>query len=538
MSKNKDTQDGSECERNSVAVIDIGSNSVRLVVYDGAKRAATPLFNEKVSCGLGRELGSTGRLSEESVHRAYAALTRFRALATQLGASNLHVIATAAAREAENGPEFIERAQNICRVEIGVLSGKKEAKMAAKGVVSGIYKADGLAGDLGGGSLELIDLRKQKLVGGVTLPLGGLRLIDLSQGDTDKAELIVERALADVDWLSVKGKGRPFYAVGGTWRALAKLHMLQTRYPLHMLHNYSMSTDEALKFIHLLNHVSVGSLEGIGEVSKTRRETVPFGALVLEKLIKIAAPSQIVFSTFGVREGVLLQMLDKVERKRDPLIAACEELARLRSRCPEHSYELCQWTDALFQPPGPRENKRQRRLRYAACLLSDIGWRSHPDYRGMQSFNLIAHGAFAGIDHPGRVFLALTLFFRHEGVDATPADDLVKLVSSEDLRRARILGAAFRVIHMVSAATPGIVDKTPIAYERGNKLVLNLPPEHAVLIGERMEKRFRKLAGLLKSEAEIRIADVTPWPAQGVEAVQRKLDEFEDFEGTEEEKAL
>ncbi len=493
-----------DCQRDALAIVDIGSNSVRLVVYNGAKRAPTPLFNEKVSCGLGRGLAETGRLSDKSVARALAALTRFRAIADQLGAKAFHVIATAAAREAENGPEFLARAEDICRASIDLLSGKREAELAACGIIAGIHEPDGLAGDLGGGSLELINISDRQLVGGVTLPLGGLRLIDVSGGDMAKARAFVAEQLDKVPWLQA-GEGRPFYAVGGTWRAFARLHMAQTRYPLRVMHGYAMSRDDTLKFAHLLDHLSPQSLEEFDQFSRARQETIPYGALVLESLVQRMRPSEIVFSAFGVREGLLYSLLDEDEKARDPLLAACEELADLQARCPEHARELCVWTDSLFRPPGPEETAEERRLRHAACLLSDIGWRAHPDYRGAQTLNLIAHGAFAGIDHAGRAFLALTVFFRHVGSAEAPDERLRDLVTPRMLERARILGEAIRVIHMVSAAMPGIVDKTPIAFEK-KQLVLTLPAEYAVLDGERLQKRMKQLARLLDVKPVIRIA--------------------------------
>ncbi len=486
-----------------VAVIDIGSNSVRLVVYEAATRSPAPLFNEKVLCGLGRTLATTGRLADDGVNRALRALRRFKGIARQLGADGLNIIATAAAREAENGPEFIVRAEEVCGAEISVLSGRKEAKLAASGVIAGSYHADGLAADLGGGSLEIIDIRKQNLVGGVTLPLGGLRLIDESGGSLKKASKLIDASLKKVDWLS-QGEGRPFYAVGGTWRAFARLHMAQTDYPLSVAHGYTMSVNEALKFARLLDHLSPTSLEGVNEIPRARRETVPYGALVLERLLMKMRPSQFVASAFGVREGLLYTLLPEAERCCDPLLSACEELAEQRSRSPEHAVELLDWTDALFTLGKVGETAEQRRLRHAACLLSDIGWRAHTDYRGEQSLNFIAHAAFAGVDHPGRAFLALTVFYRHQGlIDKDLSPRLIELVDKETLRRAKILGAAIRVANVMCASMAGIIPRTPLIHD-GEKLILDIPKALADLDGERLENRLATLARQLDLEPEIR----------------------------------
>lgn len=487
-----------------VAVIDIGSNSVRLVVYEGATRAPTPLFNEKVLCGLGRSIATTGRLAADGMRRALRELRRFRALAEQMEVARIEVIATAAAREAENGAEFIEQAERVLQQPIRILTGTKEAEFAALGVVSGIYRADGLAGDLGGGSLELVDVRDGEIARAATLPLGGLRLMDASGGNLKKAREIVEGELAKIDWLS-KGEGRDFYTIGGTWRALARLHMTQTHYPLSVMHNYRIEAAEALKFAALLDQQSQSSLAGIRDISSARRETVPYGALVLERLLKLVKPRAVVVSVLGIREGLLYGMLSEDERSKDPLIAACSDLARRRSRSLDNAYELCFWTDALFGGQGPDETPEQKRLRHAACLVSDISWAAHPDYRGAQSLNLVAHGNFVGVDHPGRAFLALTVYYRNAGVIKDEfSQKLMELVDKETVKRARIIGAALRAAYMVSGAMPGVLPNTPVMYE-GNRLIWTLPEPYAKLEGERVERRFKELAGLLDREGVIQV---------------------------------
>jgi exopolyphosphatase/guanosine-5'-triphosphate,3'-diphosphate pyrophosphatase len=235
---------------------------------------------------------------------------------------------------------------------------------------------------------------------------------------------------------------------------------------------------------------------------------LPYGALVLEHVLEEFAPEQVVFSVFGIREGLLFGLLSEHERRKDPLLSFCEEYARLRSRSTLHAKELCTWTDAIFTEPGPRETDEERRLRHAACLISDIGWRAHPDYRGEQSLNVIAHAALAGIDHPGRIFLALSVYFRHVGPSQAAAEGLSsrlkRLIDPRALKRARIVGAAIRTAHMLSIGTSGIIDEAPVTYDSG-KLVLSIPPAHAAMDGERLSRRFQVLAELLECEPEVRI---------------------------------
>lgn len=482
-----------------IAVIDIGSNSVRLVVYEHLSRSPTPIFNEKAACGLGREVLTTGRLNAEAVAKALVTLTRFRVLCDRMGVGRLFVLATAAARDASNGPEFIAACTEICRTEVELLSGKREAQLSAVGVLSGVHHANGVVGDLGGGSLELADLQGHRIGSGVTFPLGGLALQDTSGRSLKKAAKIVKETLTKESHLEHL-KGRTFYAVGGTWRALARLHMFQRGYPLHVMHGYVIPAREALEFVRLVLRVPVDTLSRIETVAEGRRQLLAYGALVLEAVIRIGKPANIYISAQGVREGLLFEMLGDEEKKVDPLIAATAELNEVRSRSPAHGWELVEWTDRFMASTGIEESVEEKRLRHAACLLADISWRAHPDYRGEQSLNLIAHAAFIGVDHPGRAFLGLAIYYRHVGlVDEDLSPRIRELVSARLLDRARIVGAALRVAYILSAAMPGTLKDAPLLVDRG-KLMLQLRGDLAPLGGERVGNRLRTLARLIGRE--------------------------------------
>jgi exopolyphosphatase/guanosine-5'-triphosphate,3'-diphosphate pyrophosphatase len=483
-----------------VAVIDIGSNSVRLVVYEGLTRSPTELFNEKALCGLGREVQSTGLLAADAVEHALATLRRYHALCERIGVKDTLAIATAACRDAKNGHAFIRAAERVLRTKIDVLSGAREAELTALGVISGVHRADGVVGDLGGGSLELVDVRGTRVRHGLTRPLGGLALADISSKSLKKAEKFVKRNLTGLSILKAC-EDRSFYAVGGTWRSLARLHMWQTGYPLHVMHGYSIPAEDALEFARLVHRVEVDTLANIEVVANARRPLLPYAALVLEYILRIGKPRQVVFSALGVREGLLYSLLKRKEQEKDALIEAARNLNMLRSRSPRHGEELIGWTDRFMATSGLDETGEERRLRHAACLLGDIGWRAHPDYRGEQSLNIIAHGGFSGIDHPGRAYLALAVFFRHVGLvmDDELSPRLRELVSTRMLDRARVLGAAMRLAYVVSAAMPNVLVKTSLAVER-HRLALHLPNSYAALAGERVLNRLRALARLIGRE--------------------------------------
>lgn len=487
-----------------VAVIDIGSNSVRLVVYESLARSLVTIFNEKALCGLGREVQSTGLLAPDAVKKALTALRRFRALCRVMRVGRVYAIATAACRDASNGPEFIAKAQRICGVPIEVLSGKREARLSALGVASGVYKPNGIVGDLGGGSLELIDVRGNRLSRGVTLPLGSLALQDASQKSMKKAERIVKAALAPLTELKA-GAGRTFYAVGGTWRALARIHIIQSGYPLHVMHGYTLPAADALTFVRRVRRLAAANtLANVEEIAEARQPLLAYAALVLEHVISIAEPKDIVFSTYGVREGLMHEMLSETERTKDGLICAAQTLNELLSRSSHHAQELIAWTDRFVRIAKLKETPEERRLRHVACLLSDIGWRVHPDYRGEQTLNLICNGNFGAITHQGRAFVALSVFYRYAGLreENEPPPAVRALVSPAMIERARVLGAAFRVAHLISAARPGVLPATHFRSD-GRKLTLVFEHRMVDLVADRVGSRFKQLARLVGRSGSI-----------------------------------
>ncbi len=455
--------------------------------------------------GLGRNVASSGHLPVNGVRDALAALRRFRILCETMRVRHIKVLATAAARDAENGAEFLAQAQEILGAyQIELLSGDREAYLSALGVISGTHHADGIVGDMGGGSLELIDIKGENGVPGyfgpaVSLSLGGLALQDKSGQSLKKAKTIVKAALDPLPQLA-NGNGRNFYAVGGTWRSLAKLHMSQKSYPLNVMQGYTVSAGEMLDFCRMIQRVSTDTISGIGNIAAARRPLLVYGALLMEHIIARSKVKRVVLSAFGVREGLLYEALDDTAKQCDPLLVASNELNFLRARDPRHGFELAQWCEHLMASTHLESTIDDQRLRLAACLLSDIAWRAHPDYRAELSLNMIAHASLAGVDHPGRTFLSLAVYYRHIGLsDGEPTPRLRELATSQLIERARILGAAMRVAYIVSAAMPGVLDQTPLACE-GKRVILRLPKAFTHLASDRLLARLKTLGKLLGRE--------------------------------------
>jgi exopolyphosphatase/guanosine-5'-triphosphate,3'-diphosphate pyrophosphatase len=350
----------------------------------------------------------------------------------------------------------------------------------------------------------LIDVRGNRVRQGVTLPLGSLALQDASDKSLKRAERIVKTDLSDVGPLKA-GRGRTFYAVGGTWRALARIHIIQSGYPLRVMHGYSIPAAEALDFAQRLRRLaSANMLANIEAIADARRPLLTYAALVLEYIIRVAKPKTIVFSTFGVREGLLYSMLQQTERSKDGLICAAQTLNELMSRSARHAKELIGWTDRLVRVVRLRETDEDRRLRHTACLLSDIGWRVHPDHRGEETLNLITNGNFGSISHQGRAFVALSVFYRYAGLseENEPPAAIRDLVPPAMVERARVLGAAFRVAHLISAARPGVLPATHFRSD-GRKLMLVFEHRMVDLVADRVGSRFKQLARLLNRSGTI-----------------------------------
>jgi exopolyphosphatase/guanosine-5'-triphosphate,3'-diphosphate pyrophosphatase len=485
------------------AIIDIGSNSVRLVAYEGLTRSPSPIFNEKAMCGLGRGVGATGEMAPESMDKALAALRRFRKLCEIMRIDDVTPIATAAARDAANGPAFLAAAGEAIGRPIELISGAREAELSALGVISTVHEADGVVGDLGGGSLELIEVKDGRAGAGVSLKLGALALMDASGQSPKAAAKIARDALADAAPLEAL-RGRTFYAVGGTWRSLAKLHMRQRNYPLDVMHGYVIPARDALDFASLVERVDSAALVSVGAVSQQRRPQLAYGAVALEEIIRRGKPARVVVSIGGLREGLLYDRLDAQTRARDPLLVAARDYNLLRSRSPGHGEDLVHWTDAFFAESHLNETAEEKRLRHAACLFGDIGWRTSPDHRANLAMDLLANRPTMGIDHAGRAYLGMAVAYRHIGLDEDVNPLIRGLATPRLMDRARILGALQRVAYIISASSPGVLPRAKMTCAKG-ELRLTLPPDLADLAGERLNGRVKQLARLLGRTAALAV---------------------------------
>ncbi len=476
-----------------LAIIDIGSNSVRLVVYAGSERIPSPIFNEKVMAGLGRNVAATGKLGDEAQERALAALRRFRILTRQMGVRRTRVVATAAVREASNGAEFLAMVRSI-GFEPELLSGEDEGVMAGQGVISGIPAADGIVGDLGGGSLELVDIADGKVIDSVSLPLGVLRIGPLiAKGENGLAKKLA-KALDASDFRK-RGRKRPFYLVGGSWRALARLDMLVTGHPLPIIHQYRMAPGRPAELQKALATFKP-DIKSLPALSDARLPTLPHANLLLKNVVDEFKPSELVVSSFGIREGLLFDDLDPKKRARDPLIEAAREAARGLGRFLEHGALLDRWIAPAFE-----DEPELARLRLAACLLSDIAWAAHPDFRAERGVDMALHNNWVGVDGPGRVMIAAALFSNFGGGRSFSHNPAAKLCRPEQLQRASHWGLAMRLGQRLSGGVAASLERSTLVRKDG-LLRLELQRGDEALFGEAVERRLNNLAEAMGCEAK------------------------------------
>ncbi|MES2175426.1 MAG: Ppx/GppA family phosphatase [Pseudomonadota bacterium] len=467
------------------AIIDIGSNSVRLVIYDGPRRIPFTLFNEKVMAGLGASLAKTGAIEPEAMDRGLRAIGRFAHLCRAMKVTEIRCVATAAVRDATNGGEFIASAKAM-GLTVELLTGAQEAIGAAMGVLSGIPDADGIVGDLGGGSLELARIRGGAVEQTISLPLGVLRLPQIRAKGPRMLERIVVKMLEKAGW--TPEPDLPFYLVGGSWRALARFDMQLTSFPLPVIHQYEMTAARAEQLTRIVSHVDRTRLKQIPAMTGSRVPTLPDAAALLSVVVRQLKASRLVVSAYGLREGLLYEALPEDIRADDPLLVAAEAEGEAQARFRGHGDRIDKWIAPLFAD----DDAAARRIRRAACLLADVGWRANPDFRAERGVEIALHSNWVGITAPERGMLAQALYSHFGGGTGAPPG-VEMLAPPEDLRRAALWGLAIRLAQRLSGGVEGPLAVSQLSRTEG-QIELLLRDGDADLYGETVERRLRNLA--------------------------------------------
>ncbi|WP_298434002.1 Ppx/GppA family phosphatase [uncultured Jannaschia sp.] len=483
-----------------VGVIDVGSNSVRLVVFDGAARSPAYFFNEKILCGLGAGLSETGKLNPEGRARAMVALKRFAILARGMEVNSLTVVATAAVREAEDGPAFEAEVRAETGLKLWVIDGTEEARLSGQGVLLGWPEAEGLMCDIGGSSMELAELSGGAVGAVVSGKLGPLKLAAAKGRAARKRE--IEAGVREMAEALGRDRYDRLYLVGGSWRAIARIDMERRGYPLHVLHEYTMTPKDLRATFDYIAEANLEDLRGRTGTSGARMSLVPVATEVLSRVLKTFHPKIIAISAYGIREGLLYEQMPDVLRARDPLIESCRFAEAKDARLPGFGRVLYKFVSPLFT----RAPDRRRRLIRACCLLHDVSWRAHPDYRAEICFDNATRANLGGLTHSERVFLGAALLHRYRNKrEGTPFEDLAPLLSEEDTWQAEQVGKAMRFGAMFSAQDPSLMGAMKL-YPKKGVLELALPKgDGEALYGEVAEARFRSLAASLGAEARVKV---------------------------------
>lgn len=472
------------------AIIDIGSNSVRLVAYAGARRAPAIVFNEKVMAGLGRSLAKNGRIDDQAFARGLYALDRFATLCRAMQIDNVECVATAAVREATNGPDFVREARQI-GLTVRLLSGTDEAEASGLGVISAIPEADGIVADLGGGSLELVRVKDGKTLHRSSFPLGVLRIAPIRAKGAKSLEQRFRAALKAEGW-GKREIGLPIYLVGGSWRSLAKLDMALSEDSLPVMHHHQIPVPSAMRLPRVLAHLSAGRLDAVRGISFSRTPYLADAAALLTVMARRLEPSALIVSSSGLREGLLYQALPSAVRRHDPLIAAVEAEGEKFSRFSANGRPLDRWIAPLFE----HESAGAHRLRLAACLLADVAWLATPGFRAEHGLEAALHGNWTGIDMTGRVVMGQALHTCYGG-GARPFKGIAARADPDDVAQAIGWGLAMRLGLRLSGGIPGPLTKSNLAIRRG-RIELTLPRNLAGLDGETVARRLKQLAEHLR----------------------------------------
>ncbi|MBU2980718.1 Ppx/GppA family phosphatase [Lentibacter algarum] len=471
-----------------VGVVDVGSNSVRLVVFDGASRSPAYFFNEKVMAGLGEGIAESGKLNPSGRTRALSAIRRFQRLAEGLGTGPLTAVATAAVREASDGPEFRDLVESETGLKLWVIDGQEEARLSAQGVLLGWPGSYGLVCDIGGASMELAEISDGEVGKRVTSPLGPQRLKSIKGGKQARKE-IIRNTLQSLH-KNLGPQHNRLFLVGGSWRAIARIDMHRRGYPLHVLHEYRMTrkaVNETAKYIAKSDNEELRQACG---VSSNRMNLVPIASEVLKEVVKEFRPHDIAISSYGIREGMLYEQMPPPLRARDPLIEACLFSEAKDARLPGFGRTLFEFIQPLFKSASPE----RLRLIKAACLLHDVSWRAHPDYRAETCFDLATQANLGGLRHSERVFLGLALLYRYSNSGRSSRfSELYDLIPEADQRVAETVGKAMRFGAMLWLVKDARMGELKL-YPKKRVLELTLSSDAEPLFGEVAESRFNSLA--------------------------------------------
>lgn len=472
------------------AIIDIGSNTVRLVIYTGAARAPTIVFNEKVTARLGKGVAENGLLTEKASNVALAALARYATLLDASGVTEVETVATAAARDARNGAEFLAKVAAL-GLSPRLLSGQEEAETSAWGVLAAFPGAHGIVGDLGGGSLELTDIEGDRCEHGVSLPWGSLRIRALRAQGPGKFARHIREELKAVGWAG--RKGLTLFLVGGSCRALAHYAKHVLDWPIDDPHGFELSSGRAIDLFRPLEH---GQPDGpIPGISSSRLTALPDSAALIVNLVRALKPANLVFSSWGLREGLLYQRLTARERAQDVMLTSVGTFAEELGTPAAHAAMVADWTAGIAAPGHDS-------LRLAVTHLALASLRLEPNLRAEHVTDWALRKRWIGLTPEDRAMLAAALLANAGRLP--PPGSLARITSPGNLHEAAAWGLTVRLARKFSGCSSRPLAGSALTIRDG-KLVLGVRPAFQALATETVEKDLRQLATWLRLEPAIEV---------------------------------
>jgi exopolyphosphatase/guanosine-5'-triphosphate,3'-diphosphate pyrophosphatase len=479
------------------AIIDLGSNSIRMLIYDDFKLNPIPLFNEKAVCKLGKNLDKSKKLNADGCVSALKVLNRFKEILEVSEVRNLQIVATAALREADDAKSFLDKVEEIFNTEPRVLTGEEEAETAANGVILGFGNIDGVVADLGGGSLELTRVSNNIIHEKISLPLGVLRLMNNPIIKKKNLPKYIRNMLKDYKWL-IEKKLKNLYVVGGTWRALLKNHIYQDDYPLHVLHQYRLNRYSAVKYLNKISNLNKSSLKSLEPITKSRTQFLPYSSIILNELIEIVDPKYIICSISGLREGHMDFIYNKDKTKIDILNSHIDTIVFQKGDFGKSYLKYFNFIKPAFDGNEIFNDK----LLNLSCILSKMDWGLGAFQKAGLVFNEVLNTPILQLSHQERVMIALASFWRHCSLKYNPNYKYLGLLTNNQIINSKRVGAALRLSESLTSLSSLLLDEFKI-YKRRQTLYLKIPRVHMDIVSKQVTKKFKALAKIMELESSI-----------------------------------
>lgn len=368
-----------------IAIIDVGSNSARLVITQIYKNGAyNMVYNQKEALRLSQKVDKQGLLTPEAFADTLECMRSFASMCKLFNVDKVVAVATAAVRNAKNGKELTTLVEQETGINLHILTGKMEAYISYLGVINTVNVKDGIIFDLGGGSTELVLFRDRKIVESVSLPFGCVNLTTMFNTKdkmpatvfSDISYLVISR-LDKLQWL--KNASLPLIGVGGTARTMAKIEQKKQKYPASKIHNFQFSTQAFKATFNLLRDTSLDQRRKISGLSNDRSDIILAGSSVIQCLLEATGSKKVVISGCGLREGLFLDYYSKKEKlpviAKDILEESTRNILLLYSTDIKHSEHITSLALTMFDAWKSIHglNVSWRKLLKTAAMLHDIG---------------------------------------------------------------------------------------------------------------------------------------------------------------------